>query len=140
LNLLRLYELTTDDRYRARAARTLRAFGARLAEHPEGLSEMLLALDFQQDRVKEIVIVAPHSREEAEPFLIALRKVYRPNRVLSVAVAGEDLAEQTRVVPNLSGKIARGGQATAYVCERQICKLPTTDLEVFAQLLTKPSP
>jgi uncharacterized protein YyaL (SSP411 family) len=140
LNLLRLYELTSDDRYRARAARTLRAFGARLAEHPEGLSEMLLALDFQQDRVKEIVIVAPHDREEAEPFLSALRNVYLPNRVLSAAVAGDDLVEQAKLVPNLSGKIARNGQVTAYVCERQICKLPTTDPEAFAQLLMKAEP
>jgi uncharacterized protein YyaL (SSP411 family) len=45
LNLLRLHELTTDDRYRRRAAGTLRAFATILDGSPTSLSEMLLALD-----------------------------------------------------------------------------------------------
>jgi len=140
LNLLRLQELTTDDRYRQRAERTLRAFGDRLAQAPAALSEMLLAVDFQVDTPKEVVIVAPASREEAAPLLAKLRSTFLPNRVLVVAVEGADLAAQSKVVPLLEGKVARKGEATAYVCQRRVCKLPTSDPEVFARLLRSSEP
>src|SRR5207302_10691595 len=45
LNLLRLYELSSDEAYRRRAERTLRAFGARLGKAPATFAEMLLAVD-----------------------------------------------------------------------------------------------
>ena len=135
LNLLRLHELTSDDRYRRRADRALQAFGARLAQAPAALSEMLLALDFRVDVPKEIVIVCPASRREAEPLLAKLRSTFLPNRVLAVAVLGEDLAGQSKRVPLLEDKVARQGEATAYVCEKRLCKLPTSDPEVFARLL-----
>jgi uncharacterized protein YyaL (SSP411 family) len=37
------------------------------------------------------------------------------------------------LVPLVAEKKARGGAATAYVCERGVCALPTTDAEVFAK-------
>ncbi len=135
LNLLRLHELTTDDRFRQRAERTLRAFGVPLAAGPAALSEMLLAADFQLDMAKEIVIVTPHSRREAEPLLAKLRATFLPNRVLVVAVEGADLAAQSQVVPLLRGKATRNGQATANVCEKRVSKLPTWDPEVFLKQL-----
>ena len=140
LNLMRLHEFTTEDRYRQRAERTLQAFSARLSQSPTALSEMLLASDFHFDTPKELVIVTPNSREEAEPLLAKLRSTFLPNRVLTIAAEGDDLADQSRLVPLLEGKVTRGGQATAYVCERRLCKLPTSDPEVFAQQIRKVEP
>jgi uncharacterized protein len=140
LNLLRLHELTTDDRYRQRAERALQAFGGRLAESPVSLSEMLLALDFQLDTPKEVVIVTAGSRSETEPLLDKLRATFLPNRVLVVASQGADLAAQARLVPLLEGKVARKGRVTAYVCERRVCRLPTSDPEVFLRQLRKVEP
>ena len=140
LNLMRLHEFTTEDRYRQRAERTLQAFSARLSQSPTALSEMLLAGDFHFDTPKELVIVTPNSREEAEPLLAKLRSTFLPNRVLIIAAEGDDLADQSRLVPLLEGKVTRGGQATAYVCERRVCKLPTSDPEVFAQQIRKVEP
>jgi len=137
LNLLRFYELTTDDRYRRRAERTLAAFAPILAEYPSALPEMLLAVDFHHDVSKEIVVVTP-SREEAEPFLAELRATFLPNRVL-VVVESTDVAERAGVVPLVRGKLALGGRATAYVCEQQVCKRPTSDPAVFAQQIRRRS-
>lgn len=92
LNLLRLYELTTDDRYRQRADRTLQAFGDRLAQAPAALSELLLAADFRLDTPKQVVIVTPSSRRDAEPLLAKLRATFVPNRALALAAEGADLA------------------------------------------------
>jgi hypothetical protein len=131
LNLLRLHELTTNDRYRQRAERTLGAFSATLVKAPAALSEMLLAVDFRRDTPKEVVIVTPSSIDEAEPFLSRLRSTFLPNRVLAVAVQGDDLTAKERLVPLLQAKVARGGKATAYVCEAGLCRSPTTDPQVF---------
>ncbi len=140
LNLLRLHELTTDDRYRLRAERALSAFGGRMAEAPAALSEMLMASDYQLDTPKEIVIVARASRDDAAPLLAKLRSAFVPNRVLIVAAEGEDLKAQSQLVPLLEGKLSRKGPATAYVCERRVCQLPTADPEVFARQIRKVEP
>ena len=132
LNLLRLYEFTTDDRYRRRTEQTLEAFSEVLAQSPTAVSEMLLAVDFLLDTPKEIVIIVPHSREEAVPFLEELSATFLPNRILAVVADGDDLQSQTALIPLLEGKVARGGKSTAYVCENRICDLPTTDPAVFA--------
>jgi uncharacterized protein YyaL (SSP411 family) len=101
---------------------------------------LLLAIDFRLDTPKEVIIVTPISRREADPLLARLRSTFLPNRVLTVAVEGADLAAQARLVPLLQGKVARKGQATAYVCERNVCKVPTSDPEVFAQQIRQVEP
>ncbi len=98
LNLLRLYEFTTQDRYRRRAERALKAFGDILANSPASLSEMLLAVDFHLDRPKEIVIATPNSRREAEPLLARLRAEFVPNRILIVVSQGAS----SRLMPRWS--------------------------------------
>ena len=133
LNLLRLAEMTSDDAYRARADATLAALGGTLERSPAGLADALLALEFRLDTPKEIFIVTGSSRAEAEPFLERLRAVFVPNRVLGIATEGADLDAQAELVPLLDGKIARNGRATAYVCERGVCKLPTLEPDVFAR-------
>ncbi len=140
LNLLRLHELTSDDRYRQRAEGTLAAFGRVLGSSPTALSEMLLALEFLAGVPKEIVIVTRGPRADAEPFLARLRGVFLPSRVLVVVSEGAELEAHLRLAPLLEGKVARGGDTTAYVCERSICELPTTDPAVFASQLARPGP
>ncbi len=134
LNLLRLAELTLEDSYRERAERTLQAFGSVLEQSPAALSEMLLAVDFRYGKPKEIVIVTAGAREDAEPFLQVLRERFVPNRVLVVGSEAE-LKRQSENVPLVKMKTARGGRPTAYVCERGVCELPTTDPAVFARQL-----
>ncbi len=136
MNLLRLHEFTTGDRYRRRAERVLGAFRAALEKSPLALAELLLAVDWRHDTPKEIVIVTPKSRAEAAPMLARLRATFLPNRIL-VVVAQRDAAALAKVVPLVEGKTARGGKATAYVCERRVCDVPTTDVEVFARQIGK---
>jgi uncharacterized protein YyaL (SSP411 family) len=139
LNLLRLHELTTNDRYRQRAEATLRAFGAMLSRAPAALSQMLLAVDFHLDTPKEVVIVAPAAREEAEPLLAELRGTFVPNRVLAWGTQKE-VSEQAALVPLTAGKTALRGRPTAYVCARGVCKLPTADPAVFARQILQVDP
>ncbi|MBI3303402.1 MAG: thioredoxin domain-containing protein, partial [Deltaproteobacteria bacterium] len=140
LNLLRLAEFTTDDLYREMAQKGLRAFAAQLAQAPTSMPRMLAAVDFSLDKPKEIVIVKPAADATAELLLAKLRATFTPNRVLSVVTQGGDLEHQQQVIPLLQFKVAIGGQVTAYVCEQQICALPTADPAVFAQQIAKVEP
>lgn len=139
LTLLRLRELSGDDRYRRRAEALLGAFAPALGEDPTAMPLLLVGLDFWLDRAKEIVIVTPHAATEAEPFLAALRTRFLPNRVL-VVIAEPDRDALAALVPLVADKVARGGRATAYVCERGVCDLPTTDPAVFARQIDKVEP
>ena len=136
LNLLRLHSFTTRDSYRQRAEKALQAFQPVLERSPAALSEMLLALDFHSDTPKEILIVTPLSRDEAQPFLAKLAATLAPNRVLVVSSA-KDLPAQSKLIPLLEQKRPLGGKATAYVCEQRVCELPTSDPEVFAKQIAK---
>ena len=133
LNLVRLHEFTTDDRYRQRTERALRVFNGTLTRAPAALSEMLLAVDFRLDTPKGLIIVTPRSRADAAPFLAELRATFLPNRILSVVPEGDTFDAQAALIPLVEDKFARNGQATAYVCENRICDLPTTDPAVFAE-------
>jgi uncharacterized protein len=136
LALLRLAELTGDDRYRARADAALVAAAPALSDDPVAMPRLLSALDFRLDRAKEIIIVTPGDAAAAEPFLARLRPVFLPNRVVAV-VSERDKEALAELVPLVGDKIARGGRVTAYVCEQRVCDLPTDDPEVFARQIAK---
>ena len=136
LTWLRLYTLTEDDRYRQRSETTLRAFARTLESRPLAMDHLLVALDWALDAPKEIVVVVPEGRGAMAPaaraFLAALGRTFAPNAALVVATEAELAGELGRRVPWAQGKRLRGGVATAYVCERGACKLPTNDAKVFA--------
>lgn len=136
-NLLRLAELTGEDRYRAMADKALGAFAELLRRSPAAAPRMLSALDFRLDSPKEIVIVKPDAHSSAEPMLSRLARTFLPNRVLVVVTQGEDQAAQARLVPLVAGKVPLEGKTTAYVCEHGACELPTTDPEVFAAQIAR---
>jgi uncharacterized protein YyaL (SSP411 family) len=58
---------------------------------------------------------------------------------MTIATQGTDLDGQRKLVPLLEGRKAIGGKVTAYVCQAQVCKLPTTDPAVFASQIASPT-
>jgi uncharacterized protein YyaL (SSP411 family) len=134
MNLLRLASFTSEAAYRERAALSFAAFHGRLSRSPTAHSEWLLALDFALDTPKEVLVVHA-AGGDADALLDVMRSVHLPNRILSVVAEGSDLDAHAQVVPLLRFKEARGGQATAYVCENKVCKQPTTDPQAFGEQL-----
>jgi hypothetical protein len=129
LNALRLHAFTCDDRWRVVAEGALRACAATLAERPMVLHDMLLALDFQTDAPREVVLVWPEGEPPPAAFLEVLRRSFLPNRALAGAPEGAALEALGRVAVVAREKRAAGGRATAYVCERGSCLLPAIDPE-----------
>ena len=140
LNLLRLYEYTTNERYYDRAVLLFAAAHNRLETQPTASAQLLLAFDYLQDEPFEIVIVKPEAGGDAEELLAALRTTFVPNRTLSVVRQGPELDEHAKIAPVVQGRKARNSQATAYVCVNRVCRFPTTDPEVFAKQLRQAAP
>ena len=136
MNLLRLGEFSSNHGYKKRAEKALMSFAAILGSQPTALAELLLAVDFYLDRPKEIVIVTPQGQKEAaQPFLNRFRKTFLANRTLVVAAEGDNLDDQASIIPMLSDRSAMNGTTTAYVCEGNTCKTPTTDPVEFSRQL-----
>ena len=141
LDLLRLAEFTGDERHRERADGVLRALGARLERGPAGSPALLAALESRLDRAKEIVIVRPSGARDADDALVAtVRRSYVPNRMLTVATDGPELARQAELIPVAAEKTAIRGVATAFVCEQKVCALPTSDPAVLKEQVTRARP
>ncbi len=136
-NLLRLHALTDEDRYRTQAEKTLSAFGRTLALGMTAAPRLGSALDFYLDQPWQIVLVKPSASADASAFLKALGGAYVPNRVLIVTQEGEALKALQEVVPLVEGKVAAGGEVTAYVCQERVCKKPTGDPAVFLKQLAE---
>ncbi len=139
-SLFRLAELTTQERYRQQAEQGLRAFAQQLDQSPSSVPRLLASVDFAQDTPKEIIIIKPNREITAEPLLAKLRTSFVPNRVLAVVAEGRDLTQQQELIPLLEFKKSLKGKVTAYVCEKQVCLLPTSDPEVFAKQIAQVKP
>ncbi|HEX4352560.1 MAG TPA: thioredoxin domain-containing protein [Polyangiales bacterium] len=144
LTWLRLATLSEDARDRPRAERTFRAFSRSLAREPLSHEQMLIALDWAVQPVKEIAIVVADGRgamtPEARTFLDALAHRFVPNAVIAVASEADIAGALGARLPWLQGKVLQGGRATAYMCEHGSCQLPTTEPSVFAQQLLAATP
>ncbi len=140
LDALRLSAFTADDRWRRIAEGALRHYASALEAQPAALTEMLLALDFATDAVREVVLVWPSGDPPPEPFLSVLRETFLPNRALAGAPEGEGIARLGQVALVAAGKVAVGGQATAYVCEKGQCTLPAIAPEKLASQIAPVRP
>jgi hypothetical protein len=141
LNALRAATFTGDDRLRGVADRALAGYRATLSERPMAMTDALLALDYRTDAVREIAIVWPAGASDgaktAAPLLEVLRRTFVPNRVVAAGAEGDGIAALAAVATFVEGKRALRGRATAYVCERGRCELPTTDPRVFERQIAK---
>ena len=103
---------------------------------------MLSALEAYLDKSLEVFVVSPETGDEKETadLVASFRRAYLPNRVFVQVRQGAAPAKLAAVVPALEGKLALRGRATAFVCERGHCQLPTSDPLTFAKQLKKVEP
>ena len=138
-NLLRLHEVTGDERFRLAAERQFASFALQVKRAPIGFPSLLLALDRYYDVPLQIVIVSATSEADGLPLAEPLRETFVPNKV-SLFLTESEAARQAAEVPWLEAKRALGNQPTAYVCERGRCELPTSSPAAFAEQIRKVQP
>jgi uncharacterized protein YyaL (SSP411 family) len=83
--------------------------------------------------IREVAIVGEQGSLDTRALLnevVAAR--YLPNVVLAAADPEDGRLDR---VPLLRGRMLKGGEPTAFVCERFACKLPVTTPEALASQL-----
>jgi uncharacterized protein YyaL (SSP411 family) len=102
--------------------------------HPSAFGHALCVADMLIGPAMEIAIVGDPDTDETEALTdVIFRERYLPNAVAARSSGKDPSADQ---VPLLIGRTQVGGAPTAYVCERFVCRAPTTDANVLAELVT----
>lgn len=129
----RLFYLTGDMQFIERARRTLFAFSGELSRNIFPLATLLNSNDLMLHAL-QIVIVGSRGDTKTDALLRAVYENSLPNRIVTVIAPDQPL-------PNThpaSGKGQIDNEATAYVCEGQICSPPLSDSEALrADLATR---
>jgi len=131
--LLQLAVLVGDNRYEQHAQRTMELVARALGQYPSAFATMLNALDFALATPREVAIVGQVNAPDTQAMIDALNARWLPN-VAVVAAPPDDAAAQ-QLIPLLQDRPQQNGKATAYVCERFVCNLPTTDVHAMVEQL-----
>jgi len=127
LALQRLGHITGDPRYLDAAERTLQLFYPALAQHPNGYTSLLLALE--EAIAPPRVVVLRGAAAELRQWHEALAQRYLPDTLI-LAVS----AEAQGLSPLLAKPLAPGG-VNAWVCQGVTCLPPVAELQVLLDSL-----
>ena len=128
--LARLYYLTGDERYRARADAIIAAFSGELQRSFFSLATLLNSNELLQTGQQVVIIGAPGA-DDTRALLAAVHGRSLPNRILSVVAPGHRLPASHPA----AGKTQVNGAATAYVCRGVTCSLPIAAAAGLSQAL-----
>jgi uncharacterized protein YyaL (SSP411 family) len=104
----------------------VRAVAPMLTRAPSGFGALWQVAELLTAPRHEVAIVGPEAARA--PFEAEVARRYLPHLVLVPA-------REPRGLPLLEGRELDGGEATAFVCEQMVCRLPvTTRAELAAQL------
>ncbi|MBI3018852.1 MAG: thioredoxin domain-containing protein [Deltaproteobacteria bacterium] len=123
LNLLKFHDMTFEKDAKEKAQKMLQATSDFSKKYPGSSSQLLIALEYALDRSKEIAVIGEPKSTETQNILSVLHQEFLPNKVLAFARESE-----VHQLPLTDKKVMLQKKTTVYVCEGQICKLPTTDL------------
>jgi uncharacterized protein YyaL (SSP411 family) len=135
LNLLRLAQITARVDFQDAAQSTLKAFAGRMAQSPETVPQMLVALLFGQSTPKQIVFAGDRNSEDTKAMLRHAGRRFLPNRVMLLIDGDETRSRLASYIPALQGMSPVNGKPAVYVCENYTCQLPVTDVESLERLL-----
>nr|WP_243848894.1 thioredoxin domain-containing protein [Lysinibacter cavernae] len=121
---LSLYEITGDRRYRIAAEQTLRPLREILLAAPNGFGALLTAFA-RLDNDLQLVVVSPSAPRRDDPLVAAAHAATAGGGTLPYLLS-EDAARRFADAGFglLSGRTARDGNTTAYVCRNGVCRLP----------------
>jgi uncharacterized protein YyaL (SSP411 family) len=135
LNLSRLADLTGNMDLEQKATEIRRALASAVQKSPSDYPQMLIAADFALGPSYEVVIAGKPRAADTQAMLRAAMRPFAPNKVVLLRTTEESSPEIVRLADYTRYHSAIQGKATAYVCVKYNCKLPTTDVARMLQLL-----
>ena len=119
LNLLRLADLTGEERWRDSGVQLLRRRLGRMGGHPAAHAQLLIALDYALGPTQQIVI-SQGTTGRGEGFLAEVRQRFLPRAVYLLAGSGrDDLAARSQLA---AVHAAPGTDTVARLCSWQACQ------------------
>jgi len=128
-NLLRLFKITGDNRYREYSIKTIRAFSEKIKSMPTAYSMMLIAFDFYITGGIDIVITG--LKEKAQKFLKEINKRYLPYKTVLL----KENKELSEIAPYTEPLLVEPFSVNVYVCENFSCRMPVNTVEAFSNIL-----
>ncbi|MGB6873651.1 MAG: thioredoxin domain-containing protein [Dehalococcoidia bacterium] len=135
LNLLRLGRMTATSDLEEKAARIGSAFSGSVKQSPSAHTQLMVALDFGIGPCYEVVIAGKAQAEDTKAMFKALRTHFLPTKVVLLNPSERELPEIAQLAAFTRNQSSIGGKATAYICLKYNCKLPTTDINTMLELL-----
>jgi len=133
-NLLRLHQLTQDDRYLIQAEDILKAAKPFIQAFPPGACYHLIALQRYLDEKSPLVVIAlDENQTHKEEIKNALGSHFSPHGfVVWKKVSSEKLDQ---LVPNLAAQKCLENKTTLYVCRGVQCDPPVTELSAMVEVI-----
>jgi uncharacterized protein YyaL (SSP411 family) len=128
--LVRLAEVLHDVDGRRRATYVVETLAPAIGRYPSAFGHLLGAADMLINGAVEVAIVGA----VGAPDFVALERTLADQYVPSLVLAG-GAPRNDDSIALLTGREARGGQATAYVCRGYTCDEPATSSERLAAQL-----
>ena len=135
LNLLRLDWMTGLAGARERAVKTIGALRPQWTTMPQGLPQLLCAIELVVDAPRTVVLAGDPSAADYRTLAAVLHEQLGPRRAILGAEGGAGQEWLAARRPYLAAMKPVGGRATAYVCENFACQAPVTSpADLRAQL------
>jgi uncharacterized protein YyaL (SSP411 family) len=135
-NLLRLAHMTGKTDYVEKAEGIIKAFSDPVKQYPAGHSQLMVALEYALNPNYEVVIVGEPQKQDTRLMLAALRRPFIPEKIVLFRTTDKSTARAiTEIAPFTRSMATRNGQATAYVCQKFACRLPTTSIDQMLENL-----
>ncbi|MDP4089536.1 MAG: thioredoxin domain-containing protein [Bacillota bacterium] len=130
-NLMRLSEMTYEDRYKEIAERTLECFGGNIDHMPSVHTLSVIALLYSM-RPRNVVICGARRDTYVERAISIIDKDYNP---LATIMLKEDEKQLSDINEFYNGYERLEGKTTIYVCGEIGCFEPITDPDKVAEVL-----
>lgn len=128
-NLQRLGDITGEGRFREQAERTVRAFGRGMKQSPTSLPQLLCSFQALLTPPRQIVLAGDLEAADTQAMLRAVRERFLPFTLVLHAGSATRTGGLGDKFAELAQLPARGGKATAYLCENFVCEFPETSPE-----------
>ena len=135
LNLLRLSHLLGNSAWSEKAERTLKRLAGQMQQAPLATPMGLVALDIYLSPAEQVVIVGKKDEPNTRQMLRCLWGKFLPGAVWALIEDEPSRSFFARQAEFYGSVQSIDDKATAYVCVKFVCKLPTTDPAVFNQEL-----
>ncbi len=137
LNTVKLARITGNVKLENHAGEISATFAQLVKAAPSSFGQFLCGLNFATGPSYEIVVAGEPDSEDTLKMLNAISFGFTPNKVVILKPEGKTGDEISQLAKYTIDQKSINGKATAYVCLKNSCKAPTTDVKKMLELMNE---